>query len=211
MKCAMSFILGGVCIWAGAASDIKVGVLPFADATASGGASLGESLGRATQAEIVHFSRLDGKVILLPNGLRPDQLDSGKILQLGRENQVDLILLGTVLEAQTEQSSHSGSGPSIFGQSVGGGLHSTKATVTLQADIYDVSLGKKVDSLRLTDSQSDRKISGNVYTSLGSIDTNSAAFQNSTLGKALRKVISDVVKHLETDAAKVVIPPDKPN
>jgi hypothetical protein len=184
-----------------------VGVLPFADATASGGATLGESLSRTTQAEIVHSTKLEGRVIPLPAGMRPDQLDGAKIVALGRDNHVDLILLGTVLDALAEESSHHGSGPSFFGQTLGAGLHSTKATVTLQADIYDVSSGKKLDSLRLTGTQSDRKISGNVFTSLGSIDTNSQAFQNSTLGKAMQKAIADLVRHLDADAARTATAP----
>ncbi|HXN49117.1 MAG TPA: CsgG/HfaB family protein [Bryobacteraceae bacterium] len=202
MKHIATFVMAVACAYAGAAPDVKVGVLPFADATASGGAALGESLSRATQAEIVHSTQLEGRVVPLPAGLRTDQLDSEKIVGLGRDNHVDLIVLGTVLDAHAEQSSHSGSGPSIFGQSIGAGLHATKATVTLQADVYDVASGKKLESLRLSGAQSDRKVSGNVYTSLGSVDTSSPAFQTSTLGKAMQKAIADLVKRLDADASK---------
>jgi Curli production assembly/transport component CsgG len=202
MKHIATFVMAVTCAYAGAASDVKVGVLPFADATASGGATLGESLSRATQAEIAHSTQLEGRVVPLPGGLRIDQLDSAKIVGLGRDNHVDLIVLGTVLDAHAEQSNHSGSGPSIFGQSIGAGLHSTKATVTLQADVYDVASGKKLESLRLSGNESDRKVSGNVYTSLGSVETSSPAFQTSTLGKAMQKAIADLVKHLDADASK---------
>jgi len=179
-----------------AATDLKVGVLPFSDATATGGASLGESLGRATQAEIVHATSLEGRVIVLPAGTRSDQLDSEKILALGRDNHVDLMVCGTVLDAKVEDSNHRGSGPSILGQSIGLGLNSSTATVTLQADIYDVASGKKLGSSRLTGTQSENKVSGNVYTSLGSVDTSSQTFQKSTLGKAMQKAIADMVKQV---------------
>ena len=191
-------------LWASAPT---VGVLPFADATATGGSTLGESMSRTTQAEIVHSTQLEGRVILLQNGIRPDQLDSEKIVALGRDNHVDLIVLGTVLEARAEQAGHSGSGPSFFGQSIGVGFHSNKATVTLQADIYDVASGRKLDSLRLTRTQNDRKMSGSVFTSLGSVDTNSPSFQNSTLGKAMQKVIADLVRRLNEDASRATAAP----
>jgi len=197
-----TFLSAAACCVAQSAGA-KIGVLPFSDATATGGANIGETLGRATQAEIVHSTRLEGRVILLPPGTKAEQLDSQKILALGHENNVDLIVFGTVLTAQVEQSNHSGSGPAIFGQSVGVGTHSTKATVTLQADLYDVAAGRKLDSLRFTDSQSDRKVSGNVMTTLGSMNTGGADFQNSTLGKALQKVIAEMVKRVEGEASKI--------
>jgi len=202
MKYKMLFFTAVTVASAAAAPEIKVGVLPFADATASGGATLGESMSRTTQAEIVHSTQLEGRVILLPAGTRPDELDSAKIVGIGRDNHVDLVVLGTVLEARAEQAGHGGSGPAIFGQSIGLGLQSNKATVTLQADIYDVASGKRLDSLHLTGTQSDRKMSGSVFTSLGSVNTNSPAFQNSTLGKAMQKAIADLVRHLNADAAR---------
>jgi len=205
MRNTICIVLAATWGCAAFASEIKVGVLPFADATATGGASLGDSMSRATQAEIVHSTQLEGRVIQLPAGLRADQLDSEKIVSLGRENHVDVVVLGTVLDARAEESGRSGSGPSIFGQSIGVGLHSTKATVTLQADIYDVASGKKLDSLRLTGTQSDKKISGSVYTSLGSVNTDSPSFQNSTLGKAMQKAIAEMVQHLTGESARITL------
>jgi hypothetical protein len=208
MKQTTLFFLLSMAAGALGAAAPTIGVLPFGDATASGGATLGESLSRATQAEIVHSTQLEGRVILLPAGQRPDQLDSQAIVALGRDNHVDLILLGTVLDAHADDASHSGSGPSIFGQSIGAGLHSTKAEVTLQADLYDVASGKKLQSLRLTGSQTDKKISGTAYTSLGSVDTSSSAFQKSTLGKAMQKAIADMVRQVADASARVTPAPE---
>lgn len=189
-----------------AAQSIKVGVLPYSDATASGGSAIGDARSRLTQAEIVHSTQLQGRVVTLPADLKPEQLDGKNIVELGKANSVDLIVMGTVLEAHTAESTQNGIGHSIFGQTVGGGLHSAKATVTLQADVYDVATGKKVDSLRVSESQSDRKISGTVFTTLGSADTSSTAFQNSTLGKALQKTIAELVKRLDGEKSKVSSP-----
>ncbi len=186
-----------------AAQTIKVGVLPYADATASGGANIGDTLSRLTQAEIVHSTQLQGEVVLITDGSRPEQLDSEKILALGKSAGVDIVVMGTLLEAHAEESAQNGMSRSIFGQTFSGGLHAWKAAVTLQADIYDVATGKKLDSLRVSQTQSDKKVSGGAITTLGSMDTSTPAFQNSTLGKALQKTIADLVKRIDAEKSKL--------
>ena len=79
------------------AQTAKVGVLPFSDATASGGANIGDTLCRLTQAEIVHSTQLQGQVILITDGTRPEQLDSAKIITLGKDAGVDIVVMGTLL------------------------------------------------------------------------------------------------------------------
>jgi hypothetical protein len=186
-----------------AAQTIKVGVLPYSDATASGGTNIGDTLCRLTQAEIVHSTQLEGRVILITDGTRPEQLDSEKIIALGKSAGVDIVVMGTLLEAHAEESAQNGASHSIFGQTFSGGLHSWKAEVTLQADIYDVVTGQKLDSLRVSQTQIDKKITGGAATTLGSMDTSTPAFQNSTLGKALQKTITDLVKRVDSEKSKL--------
>jgi len=188
------------------AQTAKVGVLPFSDATASGGANIGDTLCRLTQAEIVHSTQLQGQVILITDGTRPEQLDSAKIITLGKDAGVDIVVMGTLLEAHAEESAQNGMSHSIFGQTFSGGLHSWKAAVTLQADIYSVATGQKLDSLRVSETQTDRKVTGGVVTTLGSMDTSTPAFQNSTVGKALQKTIADLVERIDTEKSKVATP-----
>jgi Curli production assembly/transport component CsgG len=185
-----------------AAQEIKIGILPYSDATASGANAIGDTLSRLTQAEIVHSTHMEGRVVALPAGLKSEQLDGKKIVELGKADNLDLIVMGTLLQAQTEDSGQNGTGRSLFGQMIGGGLHSAKATVTLQADVYDVPSGKKLDSLRVSQTQSDKKISGNANTTLGSVNSSSSSFQNSTLGKALQKTIAELVKQLDNEKFK---------
>src|SRR6185312_6073973 len=86
------------------AQEIKVGILPFSDATASGAVNIGDTMSRLTQAEIVHSTSLQGRSLVITSGLRPEQLDSEKILAIGKENNVDVVVMGTLLEAHTEES-----------------------------------------------------------------------------------------------------------
>jgi hypothetical protein len=181
---------------------IKVGVLPYADATGSSNANVGLSLGQLTQAEITHSTQLEGRVIL-SGDLKPEQLDGPKIVSLGYKNGVDMMVIGTLFEARSEESAQSGAPVSLFGQSIGAKLHSYRAMVTIQADVYDVASGKKLDSFRITQTQTEKKVSGTVFTSLGSADLSAQAFQDSTLGKAMRKVIADLAKRLDAERTRV--------
>jgi hypothetical protein len=181
---------------------IKVGILPYADATAAGQAGIGDSLSRLTQAEIVHSTQMEGRALQITSGLTPQQLDSEKIVALGKEQNVDMVVMGTVLDAHADESAQNTSPRSIFGQSINANLHSYKATVTLQADLYDVATGKKLDSFRVTQTQSDKKIGAGAATSLGTLNTASSALQNSTLGKALQKTIAQLVKRIDQEKTK---------
>ena len=182
--------------------QIKVGVLPFVDATGTGGVEAGPALSRLVQAEIVHSTELLGRVLSLDTG-RPEDVDVEKAAQLGKDAHVDLVLLGTVLEASSEESNKSGWTPSIAGQSVGGSVRRAKGKVTLQGDLIDTSTGKRLASLRVKGEDSDTHVGASVYTGLGSIGTDSNGWLQSPIGKAMSKAVADLVKRVNVEAGKV--------
>jgi hypothetical protein len=188
---------------AGFKYQYKVGVLPFVDNTGSGGAELGVTLGRAVQAELAHSTDLVGRVLKLDDGTNPEDIDGEKAVEIARTRKVDVVLVGTVLDATAEESEHSAQGPSIFGQSVGGRARSVKAVVTLQGDLYNVATGKVIESIRVTGRASDTKVGADVSTDLGSISTAGSSFQNSPIGKALHKAVADLVKRIAADQPKM--------
>lgn len=185
-----------------AKSQIRVGLLPFIDNTVSGGEDVGIAVSRAVQAELTHSTSLVGRVLTL-DGVKPDDLDGEKAVEIGRERGVDAVLLGTVLEATSEESGKNIQSPSVFGQSVGGGAQSVKGTVTLQGDLYNVADGTKIESIRVTGQASDRKVGTNVQTSLGGLSTGGSSFQNSALGKALNNAVADLVKRIAAEQRKI--------
>ena len=192
-------------------AEIKVGVLPFSDATASGAINIGDTMSRLTQAEIVHTTQLQGRALLITSGLKPEQLDSEKILAIGKESNVDVVVMGTLLEAHMEESAQNSGTRALFGQAISANFHSWKATVTVQADIYEVATGKKIESFRTTQTQTDKKVGAGAITSIGTVDTGTPAFQASTLGKALQKAVADVVKRVDADKSKLTPrPSEKP-
>ena len=184
--------------------QFKVGVLPFADNTGSGGEDLSGALSRSVQAEIAHSTDLEGRVLKPDDDTTPDQIDEEKAVVIGKAKKVDVVLIGTVLEATSEQSEHSVQGPSIFGQSLGGSSHSVHATVTLQGDLNSVATGKKLASIRSKGEDSQNKVGANVSSSLGDLSSNASGFDNAPIGKALHKAVSDLVQKIKAQESNMV-------
>ncbi len=113
---------------------------------------------------------------------------------------MDVVVVGTVLEATAEQSGKSANLPSFGGISLGGNKQTVKATVTLQADLYSTSTGQKIDSIRQTESASESKIGTDVNTGLGGLNTGGASFDNSAMGKAFHAVVASIVKKINERA-----------
>jgi hypothetical protein len=189
---------------AGFKYQYKVGVLPFVDNTGSGGQEIGVALGRAVQAELAHSTELVGRVLKLDEGTNPEDIDGEKAVEIARARKVDTVLVGTVLEADSEESEKSVSGPSILGQHVSGSTRSMKAVVTLQGDLYSAATGKVIESIRVTGRASETKVGANVSTSLGDLSSGGASFQSSPIGKALNKAVADLVKRIAANQPKMV-------
>ena len=183
--------------------QFKVGVLPFVDNTGTGSSETGAEIGRAVQAELAHSTDLEGRVLKLDEGVTAEDVDEEKAVAMGRTHKVDAVLVGTVVEATTDSSDHNVSGPSIFGQSVGGNKHSQHSVITLQGDLYSASTGKKIESIRVTGKNSSNKIGANASTTLGSVGSGGSDFENSTLGKAFHDAVDQLVKNIAGDESKM--------
>jgi hypothetical protein len=182
---------------AGTGHAIKLGILPFADATASGNRTAGTDVGRTLLSEVLHSTNMQPKMLALDGAAKSDELDPEKAVALGREQHVDLVFMGTVLEAKTAESNKSGWMPSIKGQQANLNVHRVKATVTLQGDLYDVSTGKRIFSDRVGGNSSNNSLGGTAYTTFGSWgNENYGSFLDSPLGKALQSAISELTKKI---------------
>jgi hypothetical protein len=176
---------------------IKLGILPFADATASGNRTAGTDVGRTLLSEVVHSTNMQPQMLATDTAAKPDQLDADKAIALGREQHLDLVFMGTVLEAKTAESNKSGWMPSIKGQQANLNVHRVKATVTLQGDLYDVATGQRIFSERVAGNSSNSSLGGTAYTTFGSWGNNNyQSFLDSPLGKALQLAIADLTKKI---------------
>lgn len=187
---------------AGFKYQYKVGVLPFMDAT-GGDENTGLVVGRAVQAELAHSTNLMGRILKLKEGMSAEEIDPEKAIELGKERRVDVVIVGTVLEASSEESERNVSGPSLFGQSAGVASHSVKAVVTIQGDVFNIVNGKKIDSFRTTGRASDTKVGANVSTTLGDL-SNSGSSADSPIGKALQKAVAELVKNIAASESKML-------
>jgi hypothetical protein len=174
---------------------IKLGILPFADATASGNRTAGADVARTMLSEVVHSTTLQPRMLVMDGTAKIDDLDADKAIVLGRDQHVDLVFVGTVLEARTQESNKSGWIPSIKGQSANVNVRRVKATVTLQGELYDVASGRRLFSERVTGNDSNTAVGGTSYTTFGSWGSDSYRnFLDSPLGKALQTALTDMTK-----------------
>jgi len=184
-------------------AQFKVGVLPFADNTGSGSGDVASSISRAVQAEMVHSTQLMGSVLTIASSVNPNSLDAAKAIEIGRAQGVDVVVMGTVLEATSSQSSRSGNLPSFGGISIGGHGSSTKATVTLQADLYNTTTGQKIDSIRETGNATQNKVGTDVSTGLGNMSSDQAGFDNSAMGKAFHSAVTTLVNKINSEQGQM--------
>ena len=183
--------------------QLKVGILPFADNTGSNSGDVADSVSHAVQTQMVQSTKLMGVVLTLDAGLSPNGLDPGKAIAIGRAQGVDVVLIGTIIEADSQQSSSSTSLPSFGGISLGGSKQTTKATVILQADLYNTSNGQKIGSISQTGNASQSKVGSDVSTGLGSINSGGADFDNSAMGKAFHAAVSALVKQVNSEQGQM--------
>jgi hypothetical protein len=202
--CAAMFAISSATRADAQADQLKIGVLPFVDNTGTGSRETGAEIGRAVQAEFANSTDLQGRVLKLADNTAAEDIDSAKAVELARAGKVDAVIVGTVLQASSEESNNNFSGPSVFGQSLGGSKHSQKSVVALQADLYDTTSGKKIESIRVTGKASSNKLGANASTTLGSMNTNGADFQNSTLGKAFHDAVTQLVQKVQADKPKMM-------
>ena len=174
-----------------------LGILPFVDATASGNRTAGTDVARTMLSEVVHSTSLQPRLIVADGSASDADSDPEQAIALGRSHHVDLVFMGTVLEARSDESSKSGWLPTIKGQSGNVNVHRVKATVTLQGELYDVASGRRLFSVRVTTTDSNNALGGAVATTFGTWGNDTyRSFLDSPLGKALQAAIDDMTKKI---------------
>jgi hypothetical protein len=178
-------------------NPVKLGILPFADATASGNRTAGTDVARTMLSEVVHSTSMQPRLLAADAAAKEADMDPEKAIALGRSQHLDLIFIGTVLEARSTESNKSGWLPSIKGQSGNVSIHRVKATVTLQGELYDTASGQRIFSVRVTGSDANNALGGTAYTTFGAWGNDSYRnFLDSPMGKALQTALVDMTKRV---------------
>ncbi|MBX2991094.1 MAG: hypothetical protein KF749_08000 [Bacteroidetes bacterium] len=170
----------------------KIGVLPFEDASGVG-AAFGEQVAKFIRSEFLKDKKFLPKFI--PNETASKTVDVEQAIELGRNSNVDYVVIGTILEAEASSSSSGLGGVRLFGQSVGSKLKTVTAEVTLQGDLLSVKEGRLIESFRVQGSNTDASVGANVSTKWGSVNSDNKS-DDSPNAKALREAVEDLVEQI---------------
>ena len=182
--------------------QIKVGVLPFVDATGTGGVEAGPALSRLVQAEIRPLDRTPRPCPVARQ--RPagrcgrGKGRSARQRRACRHRPPWHRARSDERGIQQERMDTEYRRPECWRKrapSEGQGHPAGR--------LIDTSSGKRLASLRVKGEESDTHVGASVYTGLGSIGTDSNGWLNSPIGKAMSKAVAELVKRVNVEAAKV--------
>ena len=174
----------------------KIGVLPFDDASGVG-EQFGEQVAKIIRSEMLKEKRFLPKFIkYAPGAEAAATVDVEKAIELGKKNGVDYVVIGTILEAESNSSSSGVGGIQVFGQSVGSSLRTVSASITVQADLVSVKDAKLLESFRSSGSDTNASVGANVSTEWGSFDADKDGTGDSPTAKALREAVEQLVQEI---------------
>jgi hypothetical protein len=187
-------VLVGTSGAAGQPAAFTVGILPF-DATNVDGWSGGsaQALAKLVRLELAKESNVEPD--LLEAG-GPLPLSTQKAAAAGKAASADVVISGTVLEANTTHASNGGYVPGKFGAAIGGNVNRTKSTVSIHIDLVNPASGQIADRFDVEAHNTEVGVGTSVSTVLGSFNTGDDAWDKTPLGKALREAAQKVTKEV---------------
>ena len=183
-------------LFPGLASAQKIGILPFEDA-AGVGPAFGEQVAKFIRSEFLKDKKFLPKFIAYkPAGEESSSIDVEKAIELGKKNGVDYVVIGTILEAESNSSSSGLGGIHVLGQSVGSSLRTVSATITIQGDLISIKKGELVESFRESGSKTDPSVGADVSTEWGSLNSDQNSGNNTPNAQALREAVEKLVEEM---------------
>jgi len=174
----------------------KIGILPFEDA-AGVGPEFGEQVAKFIRSELLKDKKYLPKFIAFkPGEDESTSIDVEKAIALGKKNAVEYVVIGTILEAESNSSSSGIGGISVFGQSVGTSLRTVTASITIQGDLISVKKGELVESFRTSGSKTDPSVGADVSTEWGSLNADKNAAGDTPNAQALREAVEQLVEEM---------------
>ncbi len=190
---------------AAASRQVTVGIVPFDVASVDGGgAQASTALAKLVRIEMIRNHTLR-PVLLSPPPGATTPIPDDQAVALGHSAHADVVLVGTVIDAETSTSTHSadtGGFLSGLGANIGGRLDRVTADVSLHLDLIDPAAGKLVDSFEVEAKKSQTGVGADFSTTLGSFDSGDDAWSNSPMGKALREAAQKVAAELARRASE---------
>lgn len=182
----------------------RVGLIPFDVANVDGGTQqAATAMAKLVRAQMISSKSVQPILIELPPGAKLP-LPEDRLAALATENDVKIIVAGTILEASTTRGSNrisTGSIPGVGGVggygNVGGSMSKTKAEIQLHVEMVN-NEGRTYDTFKVEGSNTDVGIGADVWTTLGNFDVGEQSWDKSPMGKALR----EAAQKLSTEVQK---------
>ena len=189
-----------------AADPPTIGIAPFDVSTVEGssGPEAGRALGTLVRVEMLKNKQIRPQVIELPSGVRPP-LTPQRAAELGKAAGVDLMLLGTVLEASSSRNNNRASTSrlgGLIGSSVGGSVTRTTAKISLHAELVESTTARSVDTFEVEGSNTDTGVGADLWSTLGNFNLGDDGWQKTPMGKALREAAQKLTIEVAKRAAK---------
>jgi hypothetical protein len=195
MKHVLFFALALFVATAATAQDrTRVGLLPFDIANVDGGtASAATALAKLVRAEMITDRRVQPVLLDIPEGVKLP-LSSTQLAALVEANDLDMIVAGTILEAETTRGSNRVSTGGLggrFGSAIGGSVSRTRADVRMHVELVGKD-GEVSDTFQVEGSNTDVGVGADIWTSLGGFDVGDTGWDKSPMGKALREAAQEM-------------------
>jgi hypothetical protein len=190
----------GLATDASAQNRMRIGLLPFDVASVDGGThAAATALAKLVRAEMITDRRVQPVLLDLPAGARLP-LSVQQLATLAEQNDLQLIIAGTVLEASTTHGSNrisTGGLGGRIGTSVGGSMRRTRAEVKMHVELAGKD-GEVAETFEVEGSNTDVGVGTDIWSAIGSFDLGENGWDKSPMGKALReaaqKLASETMK-----------------
>jgi hypothetical protein len=174
---------------AAAQDRTRIGLLPFDVANVSGGThTAAQALAKLVRVEMITDKRVQPILLEVPSGARLP-LSASQLAALATEHDLQMIIAGTILEAETTRGSNRVSTRGLggrLGSSVGTSVSRTRAEVSMHVELVTRS-GEVDHAFQVEGSNTDVGVGADIWTSLGGFDVGDTSWDKSPMGKALRE------------------------
>jgi hypothetical protein len=174
---------------ASAQDRLRVGLLPFDIANVGGGThAAAQALAKLVRVEMITDTRVQPVLLEVPAGARLP-LSTSQLATLAVENDLQMIIAGTILDAQTTRGSNRVSTRGLggrLGSSVGTSVSRTRAEVSMHVELVTRD-GEVNHAFQVEGNNTDVGVGADIWTSLGGFDVGDTSWDKSPMGKALRE------------------------
>lgn len=189
----LAWIVSCAAVATASAQQVSIGLLPFDVVSVTGaGYQAGENLAKLLRVEMIRGRKLRPVLLELPSGAKLP-IDASAAAQIGTGAGAQLVVAGTVIEAnETHSSNRANTAGLLNGIGVGGSVAKTTAHVTLNVEVIDAATGESVKNFEVDAKNTDVGVGADFSTVLGGADIGESGWDKSPMAKALREAARKV-------------------